>query len=258
MKKIIAVLFAFCLLLTNCGEDNDDNVTITTPEASVGFRLSHNFDEMSVTNSNYTTLNLTNANGEILTIERLRYQISKVELINSEGVIYKMNDYHLLDLSNPETFSFDGDTQIPFGNYTLNFIWGFNEEDNIDGAYPDLNSASWNWPVMLGGGYHFLQFDGKYNVNTASPSPFNFHNGTARISPDNFEQNFVSFNFSQTIEINSDTNIELNMDISELFKNPNTWDLNVLDTSLMPNYNAQKMMQANIETVFTIGDIITN
>ena len=26
--------------------------------------------------------------------------------------------------------------------------------DNIDGEYVDLNSASWNWPGMLGGGYH--------------------------------------------------------------------------------------------------------
>ena len=54
------------------------------------------------------------------------------------------------------------------------------------------------------------------------------------------------------------TEIELKMNIAELFRNPNTWDLNVLDTPLMPNYTAQKMMQQNVASVFSIGTISNN
>lgn len=256
MKKILFTILSAFLLLTSCGEDKDDNIKIT-PEAqySIDFKLSNTFDNTVVTGTNFSTLELTNANGEVISIERIRYLISKIELVNNDGIAFSMKDYNLLDLSKPETFTFNSDQQIPTGNYTLRFVWGFNEEDNADGVYPDLNTLSWNWPAMLGGGYHFLQFDGKYNVDTMSPSPFNYHNGTARVSAGNFEQNFVTFTFSEIIAINSNTSIELKMNIAELFKNPNTWDLNVLDTPLMPNYGAQKMMQANIQDVFTIGEI---
>ena len=41
------------------------------------------------------------------------------------------------------------------------------------------------------------------------------------------------------------------MDIAEWFKNPNIWDFNVYNTSLMPNYEAQKLMQENAATVFS-------
>ena len=107
---------------------------------------------------------------------------------------------------------------------------------------------------MLGGGYHFLQFDGFYNVNTSSAA-FNFHNGTARAStnPDVFEQNFAVIELSNNITLTNNAVIEVEMNIAEFFKNPHQWDLNVLDTPLMPNYMAQKMMQDNVETVFSLG-----
>ena len=46
------------------------------------------------------------------------------------------------------------------------------------------------------------------------------------------------------------------MNVAEWFKNPNTWDLTVLYTLLMPNYNAQLMMHDNGSNgVFTLGDV---
>jgi hypothetical protein len=109
---------------------------------------------------------------------------------------------------------------------------------------------------MLGGGYHFLQFDGMYNVDTATPSPFNYHNGTAKVSDNVFEQNFVVFEFSTDIHIQSGSpTIEIRMNLAELFKNPITWDLNIYNTSLMPNYDAQIMMQQNMGSVFSIEQL---
>ena len=134
-------------------------------------------------------------------------------------------------------------------------IWGFNEEDNIDAAYPELNSESWNWPAMLGGGYHFMQLDGMYQVDTTTPKPFNYHNGTAMVSSGVFEQNFVNIEFSTPITITNHASIEIQMNVSEWFKNPYTWDLNVYDVSLMANYEAQKLMQQNASSVFKIGTV---
>jgi hypothetical protein len=56
------------------------------------------------------------------------------------------------------------------------------------------------------------------------------------------------------MEITSDITIEIKMNIAEWFKNPNTWNLNELNTILMPNFEAQKMMSANGKSVFSLGE----
>jgi hypothetical protein len=252
MKKIVSLL-TLALLVFACNEDIDDT-TIITPE--VTFNFTHNWDGTTINSTNLETETVTNANGEVITINRFRYLTSRFELTNLTGETYVFDGYKFTDLSEDTTYNFTPEANtIPSGTYNLKFVWGFNAEDNTDGIYQDLNSESWNWPTMLGGGYHFLQFDGMYNVDTANPSPFNFHNGTARVSDGVFEDNFAIITFDTPITISNNTTIEVKMNIAELFKNPNTWDLNVLDTPLMPNYDAQKMMQQNILSVFSLGEI---
>jgi hypothetical protein len=57
------------------------------------------------------------------------------------------------------------------------------------------------------------------------------------------------------IKITNNTTIEIKMNIAEWFKNPNTWNLNELNTVLMPNFEAQKMMSANGKSVFSLGNV---
>ena len=45
------------------------------------------------------------------------------------------------------------------------------------------------------------------------------------------------------------------MNIAEWFKNPNTWDLNVLNQMLMPNSSAQIMMYENGQNVFNLESV---
>jgi hypothetical protein len=47
--------------------------------------------------------------------------------------------------------------------------------------------------------------------------------------------------------------MEIKMNLAEWFKNPNTWNLNELNSILMPNFEAQKMMRENGETVFSLS-----
>jgi hypothetical protein len=53
--------------------------------------------------------------------------------------------------------------------------------------------------------------------------------------------------------VENTTKIEIKMNLSEWFKNPNTWNLNELNSILMPNFEAQKMMRENGETVFSLS-----
>tara|TARA_R110000850_G_scaffold271031_2_gene404664 strand:+ start:60542 stop:61291 length:750 start_codon:yes stop_codon:yes gene_type:complete len=245
MKNLLFMI-ALSFLVSACGSDDDN----TPPAVAINLNFSQTFDNTAFTNSDLSTTIYTNEMEQELTISRLRYLISKMELKNSSGETYPIGDYHIVDVSNAATLSRNTNASIPEGTYTLSFIYGFKEEDNVDGAYPDLNAVSWNWPAMLGGGYHFLQMDGNYNVNT-EPAPFNFHNGTARVSEGVFEQNFVRVDLTNPLQIEEGVVIAIQMDIAEWFKNPNIWDFNVYNTSLMPNYEAQKLMQENAATVFS-------
>jgi hypothetical protein len=60
------------------------------------------------------------------------------------------------------------------------------------------------------------------------------------------------------INIVEGTDIEVRMNVAEWYRNPNLWDLNVLFSVLMPNFDAQIMMNENGQTVFSLGDVTTS
>jgi len=247
MKKI-ALLLALTIAFVGCNNDDD-----TPANVVISINLSQNWDGTSVTASDFGTTEYTNENGEILKITKLRYLISKVTLYNSFGDAIELEGYNLVDLTDDNTFVFTKNAVFPPGTYNrISFVYGFNEEDNIDAAYPDLNAASWNWPAMLGGGYHFMQLEGTYKDTNGDPQIYAYHNGTARAGIGVFEQNFITVDIDD-LTIDDDATININMNIAEWFKNPNTWDLNELNGSLMGNYDAQIMMNQNGQNVFSIA-----
>ena len=140
----------------------------------------------------------------------------------------------------------------------MKFRFGFADVDNLDGVYQDLNSSSFNVPMMMGGGYHYMQFDGKYKDTNNQDANFNYHTIRAvnLSNPINLILEDTSFEAEiGTFEFSKNTTIEIKMNVAEWFKNPNLWDLKVLNTVLMPNFNAQKMMNENGKNVFSLGKI---
>ena len=246
MKKI-ALLLILAIAFVGCNDDDDSPSNVV-----MSINLSQNWDGTNVTSADFGTTEFTNEHGEVLTISKLRYLISKVTLYNSFGDAIELDGYNLVDLTDDNTLSFTKNAVFPPGTYTrITFVYGFNEEDNIDDAYTDLNVAEWAWPDMLGGGYHFMQQEGFYKDTNGDPQPYAYHNGTARVSPGVFEQNFIAVDIDG-LSINSDSTIDIKMNIAEWYKNPNIWDLNVLNGGLMMNYDAQKMMNANGQNVFSV------
>jgi hypothetical protein len=180
----------------------------------------------------------------------LRYLVSNISLIGSKN-------YQLINVGENSGTSITI-SDVTNGSYNISFRFGLNENDNTDGVYQDLNSVSFNVPGILGGGYHFMQFDGKYLDINNEEAGFNYHviRAVDRTDPSNLVLQDTSFNVNLgDISIIKNTTIEIKMNIAEWFKNPNTWNLNELNTVLMPNFEAQKMMSANGKNVFSLGDI---
>ena len=255
MKQLIVILLVCLFTIVSCSEDNDDKVTGT----NITFKFRHNWDGTAVANADFNTIKYTNANGAQLSLERLRYLISKITFYKSDGSTTILEGYKLVDVTNNDNLSFTPTTSVETGSYSdVTFTFGFNNEDNYNDTYPDLNSASWNVPAMLGGGYHYMQFDGKFLNSSDEEQGFNYHAIRAVDNPGpdpTFPQDTFFIVSLGAFTITNDATFNIEMNIAEWFKNPNIWDLNDLNQSLMPNSSAQIMMFENGQNVFSLESV---
>lgn len=241
-------------MFTSCHEDNDDGIS----QAQITLNFSHNWDGTAVSNTNFNSVIYTNANGDNLSITKLRYLISKLTFQKSNGETFVLDGYNLVDVTTNSNQSFTPVSTILNGDYSnVSFTFGFDNDDNYNGNYADLNSASWNVPGILGGGYHFMQLEGKFIDNSSNEIGYAYHviravdnTGPVQI----FEDTFFEVNLG-AVNISTDTTFNIEMNIAEWFKNPNTWDLNVLNSMLMANFNAQELMFENGQNVFNLQSV---
>lgn len=254
MNRITIILLA-CTIFLSCHTDIDDNVS----NALVTFNFSHHWDGTPVTNQDFNAIKFTNENGQQLSIERLRYIISDITFTTQTGETITIDAHNLVDVTNAENLTFSPETIILSGIYTnVSFTFGLKNEKNIDGAYTDLNAASWSVPAMLGGGYHYMQFDGKFINNNSAEQGFNYHairavdaSGSTPTFP---QDTFIVVNLG-SVTINNNITFNIEMNIAEWFKSPNTWDLNTYNQMLMPNASVQIMMYENGQNAFSLKSI---
>lgn len=249
--KPLFLLFAI-ITFWSCSENKD----VVLQPVSVNINFNHSWNGTGVTSADFNDHKFVNENGETISISRLRYVVSDFLLTHESGVETVIEGHNLVDVTNDENLTFTTPANILPGEYTLTFRFGFSDEDNIDGAYQDLNTAVFNVSAMLGGGYHYMQFDGTYLDASNAEMPFNYHairafDTTGTNDP---QDTSIQINLG-AVTISSITNVNVDVDLYQWFSSPNLWDLNVLNTVLMPNYDAQLMMSQNGATVFSLTDV---
>ena len=255
MFKKAAFLVLLVLPFVACDKNDDDQAQQNTP-VSVGFL--HSFYEDAVDSSNFNTIQYTNGFGTSLSITRLRYLISQVSFTNQDGIKTIVKDYHLVDLSQDNSLTIN-DILLPPGAYNLKMRFGFTEATNTSSIYPDLNAASWNVPENLGGGYHYMQLEGRWlDPGDAPDEPYlyAYHTISAVQNPgpeNTREDTSIEIDLGEITVTQGATQINVNMHIDQWFENPNLWNLSELNGLLMGNYTAQKMMQENGQNVFSLA-----
>ena len=169
-----------------------------------------------------------------------------------------IDGYRLVDMSDASTLYYTLPQTVPTNPYVgIGFNFGFDENDNISGQYDDLNAASWSSPEMLGGGYHQMQFEGEFIRQVGDTITFQYHSLSEirEITQTDtiFHHNYVNFKFPESVTFTADDTIEIAMDINEWFQNPILWDLDTLNSMMMPNYQAQLMITENSHSVFSVN-----
>lgn len=241
-----------CFGLLTC-TDKDD----LPQAASINLNFQHFWENDSLSNADFNDFKFSTEAGNLISIERLRYVISHIQLTDNNGLITEFNEHHLIDVTNANGLNFSLNNTINSGSYHIQLTFGLNNTYNALN-HPDLNAASFNVPEMLGGGYHYMQLDGKFINNSNSEQGYNYHAIRAvDISSGNPvfpKDTFFTIDLG-TIVLRGNTHITINANMAEWFKNPNHWDLNVYNSVLMPNPEAQIMMFENGSSVFSLNSV---
>jgi len=271
-KMLLPVMLMFLALATawtGCKNDKDD------PEAPAGkivFNFHHHVDGVPVA---YDSTGYVNEAGNIYEVNEIQYFISDVTLHQAFGgkvVIGKEIDIYYIDSDIPGTMRWQVFDPIPEGTYTgISFTFGINEKKNKSFMFVNPPEVNMVWPEFLGGGYHYLKLNGKYQDEVGGTTylrPFNYHMGIGQIydppttfHPDSivgFVQNYFEVvlpNSGFSIAKGQKLEIDIIMQIEEWFRNPVTWDHHVFGNFTMQNQAAMQAMKENGHNVFIVGDI---
>ncbi|MCR5013988.1 MAG: hypothetical protein K6A28_04335 [Bacteroidales bacterium] len=228
------------------------------PEAGTGaFDLDVGYhvggDDLSV-----DTLAYVNEAGNRYMVTEVQWFLSHLEFQDEKGswVAFGGGDgIHYFDTDLPDTHRLHFE-EVPEGHYqSLRFTFGLNEADNTTGRFPNPPECNMFWPEPLGGGYHYMKLNGKWQTPTGELAPFNVHLGIGQNEDHTeFYQNYfnVEIPVSLDVKANEKARLQLTMVIDNWFRNPNTYDFNVYGGAIMQNQEAQEALKANGHDVFTV------
>ncbi|MEI8256128.1 MAG: MbnP family protein [Deltaproteobacteria bacterium] len=197
----------------------------------------------------------TNAAGNSFGVTRVSYFVSNLTLNLRDGRSVSAPGAHYVDVDTPTTMrlAFPGD--VPTGDLaSISFVMGLPPALDVTGMFSSPPESLMEWPVMMGGGYHHMKFEGRYVNSAGQPYGFMAHSGGL---------DYVDYSFPVTLDAagrtmtGSAVTFTLQMDLAEWFTNPSTWDLNdyfnATHPGIMDDAVALASLRANGASVFSLG-----
>lgn len=229
--------------LTSCGKDEESTPSQSVTASAVTFSLLHEVDGVPlVFNSQWYD---HPAGGYTYSVTRLFYYLSDIRLVRSDSSELRLVDYIYVDAAQSQYCSFTA-ASVPLGDYIgLKFNIGLDSVLNQTDALPaTAENQGMEWPVPMGGGYHFMKFEGYY-LDTVQHG-FAMHLGR--------NSNLVPVGIWQRVAIQSATKtLKLSMNMNEWFRNPAIYDFNVDGPSSMGSMPAMMKLAMNGKDVFTLN-----
>ena len=241
MKTQLIKLAALLLLLAiGCKKDNTTQpVPQPAAQSSITFKNNYEVDGKELL---FDTLLYQTDAGYNYSVSNLQYYLSGISLIKEDSSKIQIIDYHYTDatIASKNTFSV---TNIPNGNYIgICFNIGLDSVHNITGALADnAENNNMEWPV--GGGYHFMKFEGHY-MDTTTLTGFTMHLGT---NASLVKENPIYKSF--TVNLNR-VAFNMTMNLNEWFRNPAVYDFDMDGNFSMGNMMAMQKLAANGVDVF--------
>ncbi len=241
MKKYLFVFLGMSILFS-CKKDKDDVVPNGGTVNSLNINLSYEVDGQALL---FDTLLYTNDASSQFGVSRMWYYLSRIYLIKSDSSTVFLKDFQFIDAARISTNQIKL-SAIPPGNYIgMKFNIGLDSSQNITNALPlTTDNLNMEWPVQMGGGYHFMKFEG-HASDTTGDYGFAMHLG---LNPYLVKCSI----WSPIVVPIGDANINMVMNLNEWFRNPEIYDFNVDGNYSMGVMDAMIKLKNNGSDVFTI------
>ena len=251
----ICTIIFLLLFLNNCSKKS--NETASTGRLKIQFAMQVEENDLI-----YNQLLYSNAAGNQYEVREVKFYVSDFIFYSHTGNRVKItshNGVHYYDSNIESTYLWDIFDKIPTETYdSVSFIFGLLPERNVTGSFPNPPENLMAWPEVLGGGYHYMQINGKWLNQYDSLMPFNLHTGIGQLRQDGQIYDFVHNQFQVTLPLSSfkikDKQIQklvLVMNVNQWFNSPNVFDFNYYGGAIMQNQEAQQVLKENGHNVFT-------
>lgn len=241
MKRSFFFSVLLSMLIFSC--NTNEKIEPNNIEFNLGF--SHVVDDSPV---QLDQLIYKNALDQDFSIKTIKYFISEMKLYKADNSTLIFSDILYIDIRTAETLNYTFPGKIAEGEYTgISFVYGLAPEENITGRFTDPPESLMEWPIPMGGGYHYAKIEGQY---LSEDNYFNFHSGM--LDGTAYEIHVDLKN--QPFTVSGDgLHINLQMEIQNWFTNPTDWDFTYWGPGIMGNPDAQKTVQENGTDVFSFA-----
>ena len=239
MKKYLWII-SMIAMFAACKKDETETPQPAAPvwNATVNFKV----DNSALL---FDTILYTNDAGNNYSVSRLQFYLSGFEFENQTGTTYMTDDVFYIDAITGTNTKLNFNN-IPFGNYKrVKFYIGLDSANNITNALPNtVENQQMAWPDFMGGGYHFMKFEGSFLYNSSTWG-FAMHLGK--------NQNLVTVELNNAFDVKSvsDT-LNFTMNLNEWFRNPLVYDFNIDGNYSMNDDTAMSKLSLNGSDVFIV------
>jgi len=196
----------------------------------------------------------TNSFGEDFTVSKLKYYISNIALIDSNGALHKSPDsYFLFDQGNPSSMNISFSDQIA-AYKGIQFLIGVDSIRNVSGAQTGAldptNEMFWTW----NSGYIMAKLEGSSSLSTLPDNRIEYHIGGFE-GPDKVLRT-VSFEFDQVyhLSLNKTLTINLNAELQNWFYGAHNLPIQNNASCTTPGALASEYSD-NYATMFSLGSV---
>ena len=245
MNRVLFYLtLALMCFLCSCKKKEQMESIVELVEEELEINLSHHVDQIPFQTDQMIYIS---ESGYQYSITKLNYYISNIRLIKHDSTCFLVKDYHYVDATVAETKRFSVKS-IPTGGYIgLAFCIGLDSLKNQENYMePSVESINMQWPEPMGGGYHFLKLEG-YFIDSAKTYGYALHLGT--------NECLIYVTLFKNIQLDTHSRLSLNleMNVSQWFKDPNTYDFVTDGNYIMGNDSAMKKVSENGSDVFALN-----
>jgi len=219
-------------LLASCDKDED------SPTLAISV-LQFVDDDIAM----FDTLIYENAAGNEYSITKLHYYLSNFRFVKPDGSeVGASSDVKYFDGEAPTTLSLK---DVPEGSFTgLRFHVGVPADQNVLGGLTNTTeNINMIWPVPMGGGYHFLKFEGHFRTAQGPTNGFAIHIGS--------DTCLVNVSIETPFEVTGSGEMELGFNLNQIMAEPNTFNMDSANYT-MGITPAMYEVSTNMSNAFTI------